>query len=522
MRSHFRVVIGSVVAISILMVLVFLLEGSFHLGGESLLQVARYCVLLGPLIASVLSLISVNIPLRQKENAEPWLRHERLAWILIGCGYIAWAIGEAFWRYYVAIGESPFPSLADIGFSTFFPPIFAGLILLPSSKSSQKRVFLMLDSLIVMGAMLSIAWFFLLGPLAQNPAQSPLGKFLGLYYPITDVALLSCLVFLLLRGSDGTDRTPARRISLLMLGLGLALYSIGDFAFNVLQNLGVYVEGTWTDLCWPLGMMIMAIGAYLRRFLPRGTSESIVEKGMEDSAERHRFGPAQLLPYLLLVILLVVLGINVLSSDKTQQSTRPVLFVATLIVIVLVIIRQIMTMHDNDLLMSNQTKTLKKLEKVYHEVEDRKIELEKGVTHLKEIQTRLANGDVRARAQITNGDLWPLAVGLNLMADRMMRFEHDQKHAQKLAKAISDLSMALEGSKGYKIPPVLPASCLDIPELHRLLGVLGLKPPVATHLPDTPTAIPPFPHQFSPSPATPNNPFGPSQKAMSPSSRKSP
>ncbi len=522
MRPHFRVVIGSVIGISILMVLVFLLEGSFHLGGESLLQVARYSVLLGPLIASALSLVSVNIPLRQEENAEPWLRHERLAWILIGCGYIAWAIGEAFWRYYVAIGESPFPSLADIGFSTLFPPTFAGLILLPSSKSSQKRVFLMLDSLIVMGAMLSIAWFLLLGPLAQNPAQSPLGKFLGLYYPITDVALLSCLVFLLLRGSDGTDRAPARRISLLMLGFGLALYSVGDFAFNVLQNLGIYVEGTWTDLCWPLGMMIMAIGAYLRRFLPRDISRSVVERGIEDRTERHRFGPAQLLPYLLLVLLLVVLGINVLSSDNMQQSIRPVLFVATIIVIGLVIIRQIMTMHENDILMNDQISTLKKLEKVYHEVEDRKIELEKGITHLKEIQTRLANGDVRARAQITSGDLWPLAVGLNLMADRMMRFEHDQRHTQKLVKATGDLSMALEAGRGNKTPVALPTSCLDVPELHRLLVVLGLKPPVATHLPDTPTATPLSPRQLSPSPTTPNNPFDFSQKAPSSSSRKLP
>ena len=55
--------------------------------------------------------------------------------------------------------------------------------------------------------------------------------------------------------------------------------------------------------------------------------------------------------------------------------------------------------------MKEQEGILKKLEKVYHEVECRKIELELGIGHLKEIQTRLANGDVRARAQIMGGDL---------------------------------------------------------------------------------------------------------------------
>jgi hypothetical protein len=474
-----------------------------------------FCLPIGALIAASLHLVSVSIPFRQEENAEPWLKHEKLAWTLIGCGHVAATIGEGIWRYYVAIGQSPFPSLADVSFFTFSPLVFVGLILLSSSKGSQKRVFLILDSLIVMGAMLSIAWFLLLGPLTQTPVQSPLGKFLSLYYPITDVALLSCLAFSLLRGSDQTSRASARRISLLMLAIGLCLYTAGDFTVNVLQNLGQYVEGTWLDLSWPLGMMIMATGAYLRRFLPRDTSEYVVKGGIEDSAERPRFGPVQLLPYLLLIILLVVLGFNVLSSDKIQQSIRPVLFIATLIVIGLVIVRQIITMQENDILMDTQKETIKKIEKIYHEVENRKLELEEGITHLKEIQTRLANGDVRARAQITSGDLWPLAVGLNLMADRMMRSEHDQKHAQKLANAVGDLSTALEKNKGYKIPLVLPASCLDVPELHRLLAVLGLKPPAGNPSPPTQLSPTTFQHQPLPSSANQNSFPRPHQRTTS-------
>jgi len=484
MRSHFRVVIGSLVGISLVMILLL----AFHLGGPSVLPAAMFCLPIGALIAAGLNLVSVSIPFRQEENVEPWLKHEKLAWTLIGCGYVASTIGEGIWRYYVAIGQRPFPSLADVSFFTFFPLVFVGMILLTSSKSSQKRVFLTLDSLIVTGAMLSIAWFLLLGPLAQTPAQSPLGKFLSLYYPITDVALLSCLVFLLLRGSNQTDRSPARRIALVMLIAGLGLYTAGGFTINMLLLVGQYVEGTWLDLSWPLGMMIMATGAYLRRFLPRSSTENVSEGRMEDGVERSRFGPVQLLPYLLLIILLVVLGFNILSLDKTQQSIRPVLFIATLTVIGLVIIRQIMTMQENDHLMQEQINTLKKLEKVHHDVESRKAELETGITHLKEVQTRLANGDVRARAQIMSGDLWPLATGLNLMADRMMRSEHNQKYAQKLVKAVNDLSLALEG-RGSRTPVILPTSCLDVPELHRLLTVLGLRPPVGT--PSAPTPLPP-------------------------------
>ena len=497
MRSHFRIVIGSVIAISIVMILILVFNG----GVTILIENGNYTILLGALIGSSLILVSTRSPIRQEENAEPWFKHEQLAWTLIGCGLIPSAIGEGIWLYYVAHGQTPFPSLADAAFVCSFPLIFLGLILQPSPKSGQKRIFLVLDSLIVMGTLLSIAWFLLLGSLAQTPAQSPLAKFLGLYYPLTDVTELSCIAFLLLRGLDSLYQAPARRISLIVFGLGLSMSACADFLFNIPNNIGIYQNGSWADLGWPLGAMAMGVAAYLRRFLPRDPSGDVTEKHVEASTEQLRFGPAQLLPYLLLIILFIMLGFNILSSDKTQQSIRPVLLVATLMVIGLVIVRQIVTMQENDHLIQEQINIHKKLEKVYHDVESRKIELEEGISHLKEVQTRLANGDVRARAQIMGGDLWPLATGLNLMADRMMRSEHNQRYTQRLIQAINDLSVAVEG-KGNRLPVIIPPSCLDVPELHRLLTVMGLRPPVKTPSASAPPQLATFQRQQSASSAT--------------------
>ena len=220
MRSYFRPVFGSLAGIAIIMILLLV----FHVGGESLATIGTYSALVGAFIGGALILVSVRIPIRREENVEPWLKREQLTWILIGCGCISWGVGECFWRYYVARGESPWPSLADVSYSSSSPLVFAALILQPFSKSSNKRTFLILDSLITMGALLSIAWFLLLGSLAQTPAKSPLAKFLGLYYPTTDIALLSSTLFLLLRGPDRAYQAPSRRISLLVLGLGLGVY----------------------------------------------------------------------------------------------------------------------------------------------------------------------------------------------------------------------------------------------------------------------------------------------------------
>jgi hypothetical protein len=470
MHSHFRVVLGTVGAIAALMIAIL----GFHLGGTGALKFGVYSPLLGAFTGGTLILVSTTIPFGWKEKAEPWLGREQIAWMLIGGGCIAWGIGECFWRYYVAHGDAPFPSLADFGYSSFAPLVFWGLLWQPSTKTSHRQIFLLLDSLIAMGALLSIGWFFLLGPLAQTPAESLLAKFLSLYYPTTDIALLSYITFLLLRGHDRIYLARARRISLIVIGVGLGIYAISDFFFNILQNMGQPVDGIWIDLGWPLGIMTMGIAAYLRRFLPSSTPASDQEL-QETETIRLRSGPAQAVPYLLLAVLFILLAFNVFSTDAVQQSIRPVLIVATLAVVSLVIIRQIVTIRENERLMVEQVATLKKLEMVYQGIEKSKTELEAGVTLLKEVQTRLANGDVRARASMMSGDLWPLANGLNLMADRMMRSEQQQRYAQKAIKALGDLNMALE-QRDSKTRFVLPASCLDAPpEVQHLLVVMGLK-----------------------------------------------
>lgn len=467
MRSHSRIVFGSIVGIGILMI--FFL--GFHLGGEGPLAVGNFSPLVGAFIGGTLALVCVSIPFRQKEDGEPWLRHERLAWVLIGCGCLAWAIGESFWRYYRALGQNPFPSLADFGYASFPPLVLLGLILLPSSKREQKHTFFLLDSLIATGALLSIAWFLLLGSLAQTPAESTLAKALGIYYPTMDTVLVSSTVFLLFRGAGDAS---ARRISLLVAGLGLLVFASSDFLFNVQENLGTYVEGTWVDLGWPLGMMAIGVAVYLRRFLP-ATSREALEQHLKQRAEQLRFGPAQALPYLLLVVLFCMLIFNVLSGDSTQQGIRPVLVGATMIVVGLVIARQILTMLDNATLTHKQTAMLQELEGINQSIAQRNTVLEGGITYLKDIQTRLANGDVRARAHIMNGELWPLATGLNLMAERMMRSERNQKDAEKVAQAVGDLSQAIERArKGGQL--IVPFSCLHIPEMHRLLYALNLYP----------------------------------------------
>jgi len=480
MLSHSRTILGTIAGIAILMVFIL----GFHVGGPVVVRIGLFSPLLGAFIGGTLTLISVQVPLRRDGNSEPWLNSEQLAWTLIGCGCIAWGIGECFWRYNLAQGITPFPSLADFGYASFPPLVFLGLILQPSSKSEQKRVFFLLDSLIAMGALLSIAWFLLLGPFAQTPAESVFAKVLGFYYPTMDVALLSCAIFLMLRGSDRIYQARARRIGLLVAVLGLAIFATSDFIFNLQELLGTYTDGTWIDLGWPLGIMTLGIAAYLRRFLP-ATPDEVLDDQLKRRTNQYGFEPVQALPYLLLVTLFCVLIFNVLSADPMQRSIRSVLAVATMIVVILVIARQVLTSLENARLLQSQMATLQKLEVLNQNILERNTSLEAGVAHLKEVQTRLANGEVRARASAVNGELWSLAVGLNLMADRMMRIENNQRHVRELAQGVDDFSQALMRMRsGSQF--VLPPSCANLPEIHRIIQAMGLKPGSQQPTPATP------------------------------------
>jgi len=476
MYSLSRTLVKGVVWVGVAMVVIVVL----HIGGIVALRVGQFSPLTGAFIGGALVLSSVLLPMRKSEHVEPWIGTEQAGWVLIGLGIIMWGLGETFWRYYVSIGQAPFPSVADIGYSTLPVLIFIGLLLQPSSESGGNRFLLLMDSLICMGSILAIAWYLLLGSLAQMPGEANLGKFLGLYYPIADTALLSCVVFILLRNHGLKYQDTARRTSLLVVGLGLCFFVTSDFIFNIQQNAGTYVEATWIDLGWPLGLMTIGVAAYLRRFLP-ATPAEVIKQRNEDASEYQAFGATRFIPYILLALLFFVLALNVLSMDPGQYAIRPVLLAATMGVVALVVVRQIFTLWENTRLAKQQAEALSDLESANKRIAqqtrliaDHNAELEQGIRHLKDVQAQLANGNMRARANLASGALMPLAGSLNLMAERLMRLGQTNVYMHHLLEALGELSMAFERhAKGA--PFIIPRSSNEFIEINRLLISMRLK-----------------------------------------------
>jgi hypothetical protein len=469
-----RRIVVVVIGLELIIVLVVLL----HVGANANpgLSLYKFVPLLGAIVGSCLTFFSIykSAPAISAGRSEAWVGYEKASWILVGIGQIVWGLGEGFWRYYSAQGVPPFPSLADMGYILFPAFCFLGLVLQPSVEGGKgmKQILLALDSLIAMGALLAISWYLLLGAVAQSPTTTGLAKFISLYYPTADTCLLSCVVFLLMRSQDLIYQATARRISLIVLGLGLCVFATSDFIFNLQQNAGTYIDGTWVDLGWPLGMITIGLATYLRCSLPRTTQE-VMETQQEKTVLYMGFRPIQLLPYIPIPVMFLFLVLNVGSSDPAQVYNRFVLLLATVIVICLVLVRQLLTIRENERLSQLQAISLLRIEEQAQQIARRNKELEEGIAHLRAVQTSLANGNLRARAQIQHGVLWSLSSSLNLLADRLTSFGMARRRLDLLRNALVDLGDAISRYRaGYGF--TLPSSCMKMSEIAPIVRGMGL------------------------------------------------
>jgi hypothetical protein len=524
MRILYRL-LGFIVGVGILLSCLVL----FHWGWG----IWQFSQLTGAFIGGCVTLFAIRSSSRSTEPVEPWLGKEQLGWTLIGWGAIMWGIGECFWRYYVLVlHQSPFPSLADIGYSALPILVFAGLLLQPSLNKENNRPFIILDSLIAMGSLLAIGWAVLLGSLATASSEDLLAKTLGLYYPTSDIALLSIVIFLLLRAQGAYDNVKARRYGLLILGLGLSIFAISDFLFNVQQNLGTYVDGTWVDLGWPLGLLIVGAAASLRRFFPLSPEEDRAKHISVADNIQSRLGLRNLAIYGLVAILFFVLCLNIFSADPAKIQQRPVLVLSVLIIVALVVVRQIATIMENNRLADRQAYVLEQLEQANQRMEEqarmiaqRNADLEHGITHLKEVHAQIANGNMRARVQINSGDLLPLAGSFNLMADRLSRSDQADTYLRRQTKLLNDLSSALENHHTDQ-PVTISSSYKEFPEIKRLLFALGLSEQVKTQPPQLASANAegnPLPFPRTPATPAPSRGFSvPNIKPIPPTSTRQP
>ncbi len=362
-----------------------ILSLAFHLGAEQgLWGVEPELLNLNWLFCSVFILLMVHLRPRSVARAELWSGRERVAWTLIGVALLLVGIGGYILIYtqteHVFVISWVSFSLPSLCFASARLLIFLGLLFLPSSVTGSRRIQVLLDSLISAGSLFAVGWFLLLGPLTLAPEKPLVFRLLNAYTPTANILNISYVLYLLLStvaffDSPGYTRqdkleriSAAYRVGLLVLCLGLILVEGTVFLVNIRLQLGVYRSAaSWTDVGWITGALTIALAAYLRRFLPALMNERQIQR-VEQLIPRLPLDVIQYIPYLLGLLPMLVLILNVFSDQPDQEAIRPVLTITTLVVISLVLIRQIITMRENERLIHEQEFTLEQLERASREL----------------------------------------------------------------------------------------------------------------------------------------------------------
>ena len=164
----------------------------------------------------------------------------RLPWYLMATGQALFVAGDIMWNWYETIGESPFPSLADVLYLAGYPFIAFGLLLLIKRRIGDGDRGGLLDAAILTTAVAILSWTFFIRPLTIDTELDPLSLAITLAYPVADLLLIGVAMGLL---TTPGARTPAFR----MLGVSLVALLVADqiYAFQNLDE--SYVAGGALD-----------------------------------------------------------------------------------------------------------------------------------------------------------------------------------------------------------------------------------------------------------------------------------
>ncbi|MHB8659869.1 MAG: bifunctional diguanylate cyclase/phosphohydrolase [Solirubrobacteraceae bacterium] len=183
---------------------------------------------------------------------------ERSVWIAIGGGCMLWCAGDFYFLFVLAPtgGTVSVPSPSDGAFLSFYPLVFAGLVLLYRARSGRTSGAEWLDGLTaaLAGAALSAA--VALDAVLGSVGGTPLAVATDLAYPVGDLLLMGAIAGALVLCGLRSGRVWW------WAALGIALFCVADTLYLVEVAKGTYQVGGWFDIGWPAGMAALAAGAW--------------------------------------------------------------------------------------------------------------------------------------------------------------------------------------------------------------------------------------------------------------------
>jgi diguanylate cyclase (GGDEF)-like protein/putative nucleotidyltransferase with HDIG domain len=273
----------------------------------------------------------------------------RWGYFCVGLGAALWATGQVMFTYYVIVNIEPFPSLADVPFLGAYPCLIAGVALLFGSMPIAGRARVLLDSAIAASSLGVIAWYFWAGPKWADSGQQTVGKLLSVAYPLCDVVFFFSALVLY----NGAATTSVLRRSSIFLCSGAAFVATTDTIWNYYILDENFNASKWFDSGWVIGFILIAYSSLVPIWWPsQDEEEETLQPSSLLSSEGSRLTLTAALPMLARILLPYVAAtsaftiVAVYDYRHHGQISSGVLL-AGLWLILLVIVRQILTLLEN-------------------------------------------------------------------------------------------------------------------------------------------------------------------------------
>ncbi|MDQ2905420.1 MAG: diguanylate cyclase [Chloroflexota bacterium] len=283
-------------------------------------------------------------------QAHSHLQNPSIQWrgpLLLGLVYCGQAIGQSIQFANSAPRSLLVPTWADPFFLIQYPLLILVLLNLPRrplSTATSSRV--VLDSLMLILTICTLAWYFVLGPFMLQGHQAFFLKLLGAAYPFGDLVMLCC--FLILTASSG--RLQLRPATWLLL-LGIASLIISDTIneYTTLQNSAAPLILSGIPMITSISAYaLFTFSTYYMRFAglrPRVPDEAGQTTGGLGKAQVQ--SPSlwlSLLPYILVPIILLL----ILSSWRSgiQGPLQQGVYIGGAALLALIMLRQVFTVRE--------------------------------------------------------------------------------------------------------------------------------------------------------------------------------
>jgi diguanylate cyclase (GGDEF)-like protein len=311
-------------------------------------------------------------------------RRLAIAWGVLALAHFFSTAGDTIWSILESITHQvPFPSLADVLYLAYFPLFLTGVLLIPMKQLSRREWWkVVLDISIVMLAALLFFWNYLLGPLVLSDFSGQLiAGILTVAYPVGDLVLFAALLMLLFRQPQGQQTEP-----LFFLIAGTLVMIVSDSLYGYQSIMMTYTTGSLADLGWTLSYLLIGMAGVLQGLSVRSKS-SWTRSPIETSINNRINHWAIYFPYGWVVVGFIILD----QSHYQQMPLSPASIVKiTGCIIGLVLIRQIITLNENNDLFHELKGALQKVRLQSLELRSTNQELESEIFERKRAEELLA------------------------------------------------------------------------------------------------------------------------------------